>query len=98
MSDRIDTKDVPGAITDETLEAIRDALELQLLASGYLHRALRTLSREAHAKALHAEQVLSALKQLWYSLPDVQRARGHEEQARALETIIAMCINEYYRT
>ncbi|HEX6965791.1 MAG TPA: hypothetical protein VF166_08320 [Gemmatimonadaceae bacterium] len=97
MSDRTDIKDIPGAITDETLEAIRDALELQLLASGYLHRALRMLSREAHAKALHAEQVLAALKQLWYSLPDVQRARSPEAQARALESVIATCINEYYR-
>jgi hypothetical protein len=98
MPDSIDTKDSPGALADETLDAIRDALELQLLASGYLHRALRNLSREAHAKSLQAEQVLVALKQLWYSLPDVQRACDRKEQARALEQIIAMCINEYYGT
>ncbi|HEX5437248.1 MAG TPA: hypothetical protein VFW98_08810 [Gemmatimonadaceae bacterium] len=98
MPDSIDTKDFSGALADETLEALRDALELELLASGYLHRALRNLSREAHAKSLQAEQVLVTLKQLWHSLPDVQRARTRAEQARALEHVIAMCITEYYET
>jgi hypothetical protein len=98
MPDSIDTRNSPDTISDETLDAIRDALELQLLASGYLHRALRALSREAHAKSLPAERVLVALKQLWYSLPSVQHARGQEEQTRALEHVVATCIKEYYGT
>jgi hypothetical protein len=98
MPDSTDTRHSPGTISEETLDAIRDALELQLLASGYLHRALRDLSREAHAKSLPAEQVLVALKRLWHSLPNVQRARGQEEQTRALEHVIATCIKEYYGT
>ena len=98
MPEWIDIEDDLGAISDETLDAIRDALQLQLLASGYLHRALRTLSREAHAKSLPAEQVLAALKKLWYSLPDVQRARDRAEQTRRLEAIIATCVEEYCRT
>jgi|SRR5690242_6030775 len=98
MPEWIDIQDNLSALSAETLDAIRDALELQLLASGYLHRALRALSREAHAKALPTEDVLAALKKLWYSLPDVQRARDRGEQTRQLEGVIATCLEEYCRT
>jgi len=98
MTAWIHIQDNLRAPSDETLDAIRDARDLQLLARGSLHRALRARSREAHAKALPTEDVLAALKKLWYSLPDVQRARDRGEQTRQLEGVIATCLEEYCRT
>ena len=66
-----------------------DAADLQL--------ALRRVADEARSKRMHAEQLLVALKDVWYALPPVQKTSETEAQSRTLQRIITLCIREYYR-
>jgi len=57
---------------------------------------MRRVAAEARAKHMHAEHLLIALKDVWYSLPSVQQAPEGEEQARMLQRIITLSIRQYY--
>ncbi|HMC54565.1 MAG TPA: hypothetical protein VKH19_05295 [Gemmatimonadaceae bacterium] len=61
---------------------------------GLLQRA----ASEARTKGVQAEQLLVALKDIWYSLPGLSTQPGNEVQTRLLQQLIARCIQEYYGT
>ena len=89
----------PGALAAETTEAVRVALARYVRAPGdasELRVALNQMAEEARAKAILPEPLLIALKQLWGSLPEVRSAGNLEDQTRALQRVVTMCIREYY--
>lgn len=51
---------------------------------------------DARQKNVQAEQLLLALKGVWYSLPGLAALPGNEVQARLLQELIARCVQEYY--
>lgn len=61
---------------------------------------LRTLlsraAAEARQKGMQAEQLMLALKDIWYSLPRLATHPGNDVQTRLLQQLIARCIQEYY--
>jgi hypothetical protein len=59
---------------------------------GLLTRA----AAEARDKGMRAEQLLLALKDIWYSLPPLATQPPNETQTRLLQQLIARCIQEYY--
>lgn len=61
-----------------------------------LKGVLRTLALQARERGLHAEQLLLALKDVWYALPDLSTRPGTEVQTQLLQQLIARCIQEYY--
>jgi hypothetical protein len=56
---------------------------------------LRTLASQARERGLHAEQLLLALKEVWYGLPELS-GRPSDAQTQLLQQLIARCIQEYY--
>jgi hypothetical protein len=61
---------------------------------GLLSRA----ATDARQKGLQAEQLLLALKDIWYSLPQIATQPSNDVQTRLLQQLIARCIQEYYAT
>jgi hypothetical protein len=57
---------------------------------------LARAATEARQKGLQAEQLLLALKDIWYSLPQITKHPTSEIQTRLLQQLIARCIQEYY--
>ena len=53
---------------------------------------------DARQKGMLAEQLLLALKDIWYSLPQLATSPGSDVQTRLLQQLIARCIQEYYAT
>ena len=92
----------PAALSAETVAALRAALQKYLEepeANGQaLQSALGRMAQEAHQKSIAPEQLLVALKDVWYSLPAVQTLVEPEGQVRLLQRVVTLCINEYYRT
>jgi hypothetical protein len=91
----------PGSLAAETTESLRGALVRYLRASptgdsGGLRDALRAMASEARQKSILPEHVLVALKQIWFSLPEVHAMRESSEQARLLQRVVSMCIKEYF--
>lgn len=83
----------------ETEQSLR-ALLAQALHDGdhvpELHDALCRTADEAHAKGIQAEQLLILLKDIWFSLPELARARSSEMQNELLQQLISRCIQQYY--
>lgn len=61
---------------------------------GLLTRA----AADARQKGVQAEQLLLAMKDIWYSLPHLSTQPGNDVQTRLLQQLIARCIQEYYAT
>ena len=91
------TSDRP-ALSAESLQALETAM-LAYAASGAvpdsLEPALTQIAAEARAKQLRAEQLLVALKDVWYSLPSVAAPALHEQNA-ILQRIVTLCVRVYY--
>ena len=90
----------PRSLDEETIETVRTALTAHLRLqptqeSDTLHEALQAMAREAREKSILPEHLLVALKDIWYSLPDV-RAKENGEQARVLQRVVSLCIREYF--
>jgi hypothetical protein len=62
-----------------------------------LRDALRQLADDARAKGVPPEHLLTALKDLWRSLPQMQRRLTPGDEARLLQRVVSICIAEYYR-
>ena len=83
----------------ESMESLWDALRRCLdpyVPDGTLGAALRAVSREARARGLGAPVVLLELRRVWEGLPSVRRAATREERGRAIERLVAICLEEYY--
>ena len=93
----------PGAsnLDPATVNELRAALSRSLAAGNHaddLGILLRRAAADAKQKGVHAEQLLVALKDIWYSLPDLSTKPGNDVQTRLLQQLIARCIQEYYAT
>jgi hypothetical protein len=53
--------------------------------------------REAHARGLHAEQLLVMLKSAWFEVPKGGNLSRFESDG-VLTRVVTLCIDEYYRT
>jgi hypothetical protein len=83
-----------------SIDALRRALG-SYLATGTaesVQPTLQAIAKEAREKKMHAEDLLIALKDVWYGLPPVIRAPGSEEQNKLLQRVVSLCIREYYGT
>jgi hypothetical protein len=60
--------------------------------------ALRRIAAEARDKGMTAEQLLIVLKDVWLSLPSIDRAIGSEAQNAVLQRVVSLCIRSYYST
>ncbi|HVE78028.1 MAG TPA: hypothetical protein VNA89_04150 [Gemmatimonadaceae bacterium] len=89
----------PDRLAAETVAVVRAAL-VRYMRDGRpgndLHEALTAMAREARAKGIHAEHVLVTLKQLWTALPEVKATRDASVQAKLLQGLVTLCIDEYY--
>jgi hypothetical protein len=60
-----------------------------------LKSLLARAAADARQKGIQAEQLLVALKDIWYSLPHLSTHPGNDVQTRLLQQLIARCIHEY---
>jgi len=82
-----------------TVAELRSALTRSLAAGSHgdeLGHLLRSLAVQARERGLHAEQLLLALKDVWYEMPELSGRPGNDVQTQLLQQLIARCIQEYY--
>lgn len=94
-----DSSPGPRALTEETVAAVRSALEqyIEAPAAGeQLGSALRHMAAEARERSMYPEQLLVVLKDIWHSLPGVRDMEKPADQVRLLQRVVTMCIKEYY--
>lgn len=88
-----------AALEPSTLAQLRVALSHSVASGNHgddLKALLKRAASEARDKGVQAEQLLVALKDVWYSLPNLSTQPGNEMQTRLLQQLIARCIQEYY--
>ena len=84
----------PAVVTE-----LRTALSHSVQSGNHGDELKQLLSRaaaDAREKGIQAEQLLVALKDIWYSLPHLSTQPGNDVQTRLLQQLIARCIQEYY--
>ena len=89
----------PQSLDAATVGELRSALTRSLETGSHdadLKAVLASCAAEAKRKGILAEQLLIALKDVWYSLPQVSKHSGNDVQTRLLQQLIANCIQEYY--
>lgn len=82
-----------------TLAELRTTLTRSIATGAHgdeLKGLLEKLASQARQRGLHAEQLLLALKDVWYGLPELSGRPGTETQTQLLQQLIARCIQEYY--
>ena len=82
--------------TDAMLAAFQRYLEHSADVAP-LRAALHTVGREAKVKCIPPERLMIAFKRLWASLPQASSASDTAQQAKLLERLITISIEEYYR-
>jgi hypothetical protein len=85
----------------ETLDALRAVMQRAVRRGDHARELQEVLTRaasEAREKNMHAEQLLVAMKELWYSLPDLRGAEDVDRQNELLQELISRCITQYYET
>lgn len=91
----------PPAVTlgEETLHELR-VLLIRYVREGVelaeMPDFLRRLNDEAHRKHMTAEQVLIALKRVWFSIPEVRSAGDSEAGRVLLHRIVSLSIQQFY--
>src|SRR4051812_29960805 len=78
---------------------LRDSLTRSLQAGDHGEDLKGLLSRaatEARAKGIQAEQLMLALKDIWYAIPKLSKNPPTDVQTKLLQQLIARCIHEYY--
>jgi len=89
-----------GASLDpETVAELKAALQRSVTTGNHgdeLKDLLARAAGEARKKGLQAEHLLVALKDIWYSLPQLAGSPSSDVQSRLLQQLIARCIQEYY--
>jgi len=83
------------------LEHIRGLLVTYSESSAHdpegLRDALRQLADDARDKGVPPEHLLTALKDIWRTLPQMQRRITPGDEAQLLQRVVSICIAEYYR-
>jgi len=90
----------PRPLGDATASALRDAV-LRLWAhpedgEDALHDAISQTITEARARALRAEDLIVAFKDLLSHLPELNAPDRRLEAVRFRERLITLCIKAYY--
>jgi hypothetical protein len=93
----------PGnTVLDPALAAEMRAVLSRSVASGNHDGDLKALlaraAADARQRGILAEQLLIALKDVWYSIPQLSSQTSSEVQSRLLQELIARSIQEYYST
>jgi hypothetical protein len=86
-------------LSAESIAALKSSLEMYLANETDpepLQTTLRRIAAEAREKKMHAEQLLVALKDVWFALPQIAKAAQGEQQSRLLQKVVTLCIREYY--
>jgi len=89
------------ALDPATVTELRAALARSAQAGDHgdeLKGLLARAAADARQKGIQAEQLLVALKEIWYSLPHLSTQPGNDVQTRLLQQLIARCIHEYNAT
>ncbi|HET7563715.1 MAG TPA: hypothetical protein VFJ96_01875 [Gemmatimonadaceae bacterium] len=85
---------VPGLV------ALRDAITVYMRgqpADRRLRQSVRLLCDHAQRRHQRVEELLVALKDVWWSFPEVQRASRDAGTLRTLlNRIVSMCIEQFY--
>jgi hypothetical protein len=90
-----------AALDSSIVAELRTALSKSLQVGDYgsdLRDLLKRAAADSRKRGMMAEQLLLALKDVWYSLPELSQQPGSEVQTRLLQQLIARCIQEYYAT
>jgi hypothetical protein len=88
-----------SALDAATVTELRESLARSAQSGDHgedLKALLARAAADARQKGLQAEQLLVALKDIWYSLPHLSTQPGNDVQTRLLQQLIARCIQEYY--
>jgi hypothetical protein len=96
-----DRTPVTPVLDASIVEELRMALSRSAQAGDHgdeLRDLLKRAAADARTREVLAEQLLLALKDLWYSLPQLSTQPGKDVQTRLLQQLIARCIQEYYAT
>jgi hypothetical protein len=92
----------PGATLDPAMiTELRATLSRSVQTGDHgaeLKGLLARAATDAREKGMQAEQLLLALKDIWYSLPQLSTHPATDGQTRLLQQLIARCIQEYYAT
>lgn len=90
----------PRALSEETLDALREAvLRLWLhptISDEALGTAIARTVDEARERALRAEEVIVAFKSLLTELPELNAPARRLEAVRFRERLVTQCIKAYY--
>ena len=88
----------PNDLAHEAVDAVRSALEeyARHPEATELRSALHELAREARIVGMRPEELLVILKRTWTSLPVVAKAPDPLTQTRLLQSVVTMCIREYF--
>lgn len=88
------------SLDPETIAALRATLRRSVVQGNHeddLHDLLCRAAEEARTKGIQAEQLLVALKDIWYGLPELRTAAATADKEQALlQQLISRCIQEYY--
>jgi hypothetical protein len=88
-----------SALDPATVAELRTALIRSVQAGNHgdeLKDLLIRAAADARGKGIRAEQLLLALKDIWYSLPQLATHPATDVRSRLLQQLIARCIQEYY--
>ena len=93
----------PGgsALDPEVIAELRRALSRSVKTGNHgdeLKSLLTRAAADARSRGILAEQLLLALKDVWYSLPELSSSPGNDIQTRLLQQLIARWIQEYNAT
>jgi len=83
----------------QTIADLRAALQQSADRGSHgdeLHDVLCRAADEARRKGIHAERLLVALKDIWYSLPPIAGASSTDISSSLLQDLVSRCIHEYY--
>ena len=86
-------------LDEASVDALESALQKYLADTAEiatLQPALRRIAAEAREKKMPAEQLLVLLKDIWFRLPQVRKTPEGEKQTRMLQSVVTLCIREYY--
>lgn len=90
----------PNELAPGAVDALRCALEEYVRhpteSAPDLRAALHDLAREARLIAMPPEELLLLLKRTWNGLPEVMSAPDQSSQLRVLQSVVTMCIKEYF--
>jgi len=87
------------ALDPETIAALRTTLQASADRGAHgdeLRDVLCRAADEARRKGIHAEHLLLALKDIWYSMPQIAGASSTDTSHLLLQELVSRCIHEYY--